>query len=262
MVQTGAYYPTPHHAAAAGAVVNFFQQQPGVHAVILTCSCARGKASPDSCLDMAVLIDPDRRDALSAAWDARHASEPLFRALEASGAYTNVEVDFFDGHFQPGYHGFTSGADGFELEIGNFLVYSHPLWTTGDALTHLKAQWLPYYDETLRAERLKTTLYYCHNNLDHIPLYLPRGLYFQSFQRLWQAFGEFLQALFISRRVYPIAYDKWIREQIEDILGLPDLYAQLPRLFEISNFESSEIGDKAARLKALIREYIEEPAHA
>lgn len=29
-----------------------------------------------------------------------------------------------------------------------------------------------------------------------------------------------MQALFIARRTYPIAYDKWIREQVVDILGL------------------------------------------
>ena len=38
----------------------------------------------------------------------------------------------------------------------------------------------------------------------------------------------------------PIAYDKWIQEQIVDILGLPELYNQLLRLFEIRNFESHE----------------------
>ena len=68
-------------------------------------------------------------------------------------------------------------------------------------------------------------------------------------------FQEFLQALFIARRTYPIAYDKWIREQVEEILGLPDLYKQLPKLFEFSHFESSEIADKAKDLGGLLEEY-------
>ena len=54
-------------------------------------------------------------------------------------------------------------------------------------------------------------------NLHHIPLYIKRGLYFQSFDRLYNAYQEFLQALFISRCTYPIAYNKWIREQVEEI---------------------------------------------
>jgi len=81
-----------------------------------------------------------------------------------------------------------------------------------------------------------------------------RGLYFQSFNRLYDAFREFLQALFISCRTYPIAYDKWIREQVEEILGLPDLYQRLPRLLEISHFESDEIAQKAEELRGLLED--------
>ena len=98
---------------------------------------------------------------------------------------------------------------------------------------------------------------FCINNLDHIPLFVERGLYFQSFNRLYDAFREFLQALFISRRTYPIAYDKWIREQIEEILGMPDLYFRLPALLEISHFESDEIAQKAQELRALVEEHLE-----
>jgi hypothetical protein len=97
---------------------------------------------------------------------------------------------------------------------------------------------------------------YCLNNLRHIPLYIERGLYFQSFDRLYHAFGEFLQAVFISRKVYPIAYDKWVKEEVAEILGLPDLYAQLPHLFEIHAFESRELLDKAQQLEALLDVYV------
>ena len=96
---------------------------------------------------------------------------------------------------------------------------------------------------------------YCLNNLHHIPLYIERGLYFQSFDRLYNAYQEFLQALFISRRTYPIAYNKWIREQIEEILGLPELYAQLSHLFEIKRFESAELADKALEVEQLLEKY-------
>ena len=61
--------------------------------------------------------------------------------------------------------------------------------------------------------------------------------------------------LFISRRIYPIAYNKWIWEQVEEILGMPELYAQLSHLFEIKQFESSEIADKAKEVEQLLEEY-------
>jgi hypothetical protein len=67
----------------------------------------------------------------------------------------------------------------------------------------------------------------------------------------------FLQALFIARRTYPIAYDKWTHEQIVETLGLPDLYAQLPRLFEIGHFESDELVSKARDLQRLLDSWVE-----
>ena len=73
--------------------------------------------------------------------------------------------------------------------------------------------------------------------------------------RFYDAFREFLQALFIARRTYPIAYDKWIQEQIVEILGLSKLYQQLLHLFEIHNFESHEILDKTNILRDLLDEY-------
>jgi hypothetical protein len=61
--------------------------------------------------------------------------------------------------------------------------------------------------------------------------------------------------LFIARRTYPIAYNKWIREQVEEILGLPELYAQLSHIFEIKQFESNEIAEKAKEVEELLEKY-------
>ena len=88
---------------------------------------------------------------------------------------------------------------------------------------------------------------------------MKRGLYFQSFDRLYNAYQEFLQALFIARRTYPIAYNKWIREQIVEILGLPELYEQLTHLFEIRQFESHEIAEKGKEVEELLEKYAPAP---
>ena len=52
-------YPTPEHQHAAETVVDFFATVPEIESVCLTCSCARGKASRDSCLDILVLGRPE-----------------------------------------------------------------------------------------------------------------------------------------------------------------------------------------------------------
>ena len=255
-------FPTTQHAQAAEDIAAFFAGQAGIDAILLMGSCARGKASPDSCLDILILSRPtflaENRAQLEQSWQSYYESSPICQTLLKTGAYTHVDLEFIDGVFQPGYHGWTSGADSFELEIGNTLAYTVPLWEGGTYYRELCARWLPYYNEDLRHERLAMVLKYLHNNLDHIPLYAPRGLYFQCFKRFYQAFEEFLQALFISRRTYPIAYDKWVYEGVAEILGLPELYACLPHLFEIGQFESQEIVSKASQLKSLVSEYIQE----
>ncbi len=254
-----ATYPSVEHRRAAESVVNFFSGQ-DVDAVLLTCSCARGKASRGSCLDISVLISPNKSKMFHVkhSWEQFHESQKVFQELGALGKYSHVDLDFTDGCFQPQDWGWTGGPDNFELEIGNIVAYSIPLLEKTDHFQKLRAQWLPYYSDGLRRERLAQARKYCLNNLDHIPMYIERDLYFQSFQRLYHASQEFLQALLISRRAYPIAYDKWIREQVEDMLGMPELYRQLVGLLEIKRFESREIAHKAAELECLFHEHVVE----
>jgi predicted nucleotidyltransferase len=255
-----AQYPTVEHERAAEAIKAFFSSLPDVEAVMLVGSCARGKASVDSCLDITVLVSPKafaaKRIMLEQQWSSFYETADVFKTLQKVGKYSHVDLTFIDGCFAPKPRDWTSGPDEFELEIGNALVYSVSLWEHSNYLSRLKNRWLPYYDEVLRKERLKTVRLYCINNLDHIPLYVNRSLCFQAFDRLHNAFQEFLQALFISRRIYPIAYDKWVQKQIEEILGMPELYKQLPRLFEVKNFESKEIAKKAEDLRCLFENYV------
>ena len=98
---------------------------------------------------------------------------------------------------------------------------------------------------------------YCLNNIEHIPLYVDRKLYFQSFNRLYNAFQEFLQALFIYHRKYPISYDKWIKEQIIEILKKTKLYPELVKILEINNLESKEMTQKSKDLQRLLEKEIE-----
>ncbi len=252
-------YPSAEHAKAAASTTQFFSAESGVAAVLLVGACARGKATRDSDLDIVVLhalnVLEAEQLALVARWEQFQQRDATLEALVTVGKYAMVDLEFSTGRFAPKPRGHTTGPDPFELEIGNTLVYSVPFVERDAYFQHLKQQWLPYYAESLRKERLAQVHHYFQNNLEHIPLFLERGLHFQAFDRLCHAFQEFLQALFIAKRRYPIAYDKWIREQVEEILGLPGLYEQLPMLFEIRRFESHEIGAKAKDLRRLMEEY-------
>ena len=257
-----AQYPTPQHEDAANSITAFFSREHEIESVLLVNSCARGKATRDSCLDLAVLVGPEwlgRHEVqLEAEWAAFEKTDRAIRALKLTGKFSDVHLGFFDGAFVPTEQDEAAGPDSFEIGIGNFLVYGFPLWERAGGSAHLeeiKRKWLPYYDDGLRQQRLAAVRWFCLNNLHHIPLYVERGLYFQSFDRLYNAYQEFLQALFIARRTYPIAYNKWIREQVVEILGLPELYEQLPRLFEIRDFESRELVEKGLEVERLLEEY-------
>ncbi len=254
-------YPTSEHQKAAQALASFLSNQEYVDAVLLTCSCARGKATADSCLDIAILlsesINEQQQAELAELWQSFYKTDTIFQALHKVGKYSEVHLDFTRGQYVAQEHNWTTGPDPFELEIGNYLVYSVPLWQRNEHLNELKQKWLPYYEDELRYQRLTMVCKYCLNNLDHIPLYVERALYFQCLQRLHHAFGEFLQALFIQKRTYPIAYDKWIKEQIVEILGMPELYKQLVSIFEISRLESKELAQKAEKLKVLLNRNLE-----
>lgn len=258
-MQLRAAYPTPEHQAAAEVITDFFVSNYKIDAVLLVNSCARGKATRDSCLDIIMLARPDESESqlqeLEAGWQQLEKSSEVIQDLYKMGKYSVVHPDFIHGVFTPGEQDETAGPDDFEVQVGNFLAYSVPLWQGSDYFDELKAQWLPYYSEELRQYRLERVRWFCLNNLQHIPLYIGRGLYFQSFDRLYNAYREFLQALFIARRTYPIAYDKWIHEQIVEILGLPELYEQLTHLFEIKHFESHEIADKAKEVEEWLDNY-------
>jgi hypothetical protein len=259
MIKVSPTYPTQEHQIAAEVISEYFVNNFHIDAVLLVNSCARGRASRDSCLDIVVLAKRDEgRSPLSeleAGWYELERSNEAIQNLYKAGKYSVVHPDFISGDFTPSEQDEAAGPDDFEIQIGNFLAYSFPLWQGSDYFTQLKGQWLPYYNEELRRQRLEKVRWFCLNNLDHIPLYIERGLYFQSFDRLYNAYQEFLQALFIARRTYPIAYNKWIHEQVVEILRLPKLYEQLTQLFEIKKFESTEILDKAREVEALLEEY-------
>jgi len=266
-------YPTPQHQQAAYQAVDFFSRTTGIDAVLLVNSCARGKATPDSCLDLVVLVSPSFRDPgysgsvlereenkgtdqLFRAWDDHPETQAARFALSTVGRFSEIHLDLIDGSIRPTPLSRDQGLDDFEVAIGNYFIYSQPLWLGSDRFSNLRAEWIPYYNEQLRVERLSTTREFCHYFLDHIEPYVERGLYFQAFDRLYYALQGFLQGLFISRRKYPVAYNKWIREQVEEILRMPELYSRLPRILEIKALESRELVDKAKQLRELTERYL------
>jgi hypothetical protein len=251
---TGTRLPS-QYTAAIEEIASYFDRRPGVDALLLTGSWARGKgdlalgADCDLTLLHNELFDLQEEMVAYEKWENQRSELWQFDHL---GPYSFIDLHPHDGRFVPGYHGFTSGPDDFELEIGNTLVYARPILYWTDRLQQLQKHWLPYYGEDLRAERLAMVTKFAQNNLNHIPPYSQRDLYFQCLKRLHHALEETLQALFIAASRYPIAYDKWIEEQVSEILGKPELYSIFVQVVTIPQLDAQTLQEKATLLYSVL----------
>ena len=249
-------FPTPIHKEAAEAIKEYFQDIKNVDTILVVNSCARGQAVAGSDLDLAILTAQGTTTAeigeMEIAWQLFAAKSPALSTYRALGPHAHLHLDLITGDYRPGPMEDGGMPDTFEIEIGNQVRYSAPLGHAGPFFFDLQRKWLPYYDAALQSDRLRMATQSCEYDLSCIRPYLERGLHFQAFDRLTVAFQKFLQALFISRRVYPIAYNKWIKMQVETWLGMPDLYSKLPSILSVCNIESFETAEKSAMLKILL----------
>jgi hypothetical protein len=249
-------FPTSLHQDTAELVKNYFLNIPSVDTVLVVNSCARGHAVPESDLDFAILVKPDTTkteiETIEVTWKTYYNTQPTFLKYKQSNQFAHLHLDIIDGNYTPTILEVGVASDFFEIEIGNQICYSAPMDNAGNHFKELQNKWLPYYNEELRIQRLTMTRNACEYDLDHIPFFIKRSLYFQAFDILCKAFQEYLQTLFIANKTYPIAYNKWIKEQVVNWLNKPDLYPKLSPILSISNIESNEINDKAKMLRELL----------
>jgi predicted nucleotidyltransferase len=259
LVMTEINFPTDLHKRATIVLTEFFLDQLNVDTILLVNSLATGNATPDSDIDVAVLV-PARTTAtetvrLERVWEEFSHSDPTLIQFRMSSRFAHIHLDIFDGDYKPPAWEDGSPIDAFELEIGNQIRYSMPLAAEGSRSKELKSKWLPYYGDELQSERLELARASCLSELDHVPVFVNRDLHFHAFDRLYVAFQKFLQTLFIKYKTYPIAYNKWIKHQVANILGLPPLYEVLPGIISVHSLTGPAIIQKAAALASIVDEY-------
>ena len=249
-------FPTSLHQNTAELVRDFFSAIPNVDTVLVVNSCARGQAVPESDLDFAVLVKPETTtieiENIEAAWLNYSVDQPIFLKYIKSNQFAHLHLDIINGKYIPAILETGAGSDFFEIEIGNHICYSAPMDDPGVYYKELQKKWLPYYNEELRLQRVTMIRNACDYDLTHIPFFIKRGLHFQAFDILIKAFQEYLQALFIVHKTYPIAYNKWIKYQVLNLLDRPDLYPNLSPILSVNNIESDEINDRVKMLRELL----------
>jgi predicted nucleotidyltransferase len=251
-------FPTILHQDTAELVRDYFLAMSNVDTVLVVNSCARGQAVPESDLDFAVLVKPETTptqiENIETAWLSYSVNQPTFLKYKNSSQFAHLHLDIIDGSYTPTILEIGVASDFFEIEIGNQICYSAPMDHAGSYFQELQNKWLPYYNEELRLQRLTMTREACEYDLNHIPFFIKRGLYFQAFDILYKAFQEYLQTLFIANKTYPIAYNKWIKDQVVTMLNKPDLYPKLSPILSVSNIEGNEINDKVKMLRELLND--------
>lgn len=245
-------FPTQHHAEVARKVAEYAHGIDGVDTVLVVNSCARGQAVVESDLDMAILMSrPIDASALEAEWQTHILSDATLKGFCDRSAFSAIHLDFFDGTFVAPIWDDGGGPDDFEIEIGNRVACAEPLNECGTAFSQLQETWLPYYTTQLSDSRLEMSIHACRYDLEFVPFYVGRGLFLQAFDRLYKAFREYLQALFIAHQTYPLAYNKWLEEQLRWI-GRPELFGPLLDILSVPKLRSADVNFKAAALREMV----------
>jgi predicted nucleotidyltransferase len=253
-------FPTQVHEKVAELFAGFCEKREAIDTVLVVNSCARGHAAAQSDLDMAALVNAGTSrleiGELERSWNRFASKSSLVAQLMEMGPFCKLHVDFFDGVFAPAVWDEGGGPDNFEIEIGNRIHHSYVLHNAGQYFMKLRREWLPYYSFELRSSRIDMVRQACTYDLVHIKHLHDRSLHFHAFDRLYKAFQEFLQGVFICRRTYPVAYNKWIHEQIVEWLELPDLYDELLQVLTIADLESEDVLVKAKMLQDLLERWV------
>jgi len=259
-------YPQKGYRKVMRELTEYFKAYPGVYAVVLTGSLARGKAVKGSCIDLFIFLEKRQFNSLTSKLASRSKAYSRLNGkicyyegeVEGGIMFGDVRVDigFSDGEFKPYYeNSFDITRDEFETTIGNLLVYPVVLYEKGTQYQRLKQKYLPFYDDYLRKARLAGTKEEFNYKIWKTRWLVERCEHFSALEALLEAQRIFLQHLFILKRRYPIDYVKWLEEQCSQILNMPNLHQELSSTINGIELTRKSIFEKSNLLEKLFLRY-------
>jgi hypothetical protein len=262
----GLSFPNQEYRLVLERVCEYFKRYPGTNAIVLTGSLARGKAVDGSCIDLAVFLDKKAFASLGSTADRRaKAYARLGGAIcyhsgnvEGGVSFGDIRVDliFTDGRLDPRQQdSYDVTRDEFETTVGNLFVYSVLMYGKGGAYQRLRERYLPFYGDRTREIRLQATATEFKHKTWKARWLAQRGEHAAALFSLLEAQSIFMQHLFIKERKYPIDYVKWLREQCEEILRMPDLYRELTSILEGIKLTRDGVTERVALMEALFDKY-------
>ena len=132
-------YPHESYRKVLTGLVGYYRRYPGVFAIVLTASLARGKAVDGSCIDLWVFLHKNQFDILPSTIQSRAKAysrlkgEVSYYSGQVEGGImfgdVRVDVGFTDGRFKAyTKNSFDITRDEFETTIGNLFVYAIVLY--------------------------------------------------------------------------------------------------------------------------------------
>src|SRR6188768_1338402 len=98
-------FPTIKHKDAADVVEQYFLKIANVDSILVMNSCARGLATPESDLDMAILVKPgttaDDMKAIGDAWQTYSSSNEAILKYRQSNQFAHLHLDIINGNYVP-----------------------------------------------------------------------------------------------------------------------------------------------------------------
>jgi hypothetical protein len=255
-------FPTPFHRDAATIVRDYFSKVHHTDTILLVNSLARGQGVPESDLDMVILVHHGTNVSVMSDmindWTTFSKNQSVIQNYLKLHPFAHLHIDIINGEFNPGVIEVAEPINYFEVEVGNRVCYAAPLGNAGPHFLGLTEKWLPYYNDELRWQRLSASIDACKYSLSYIVALVNRGLYFHAVEILFKALQQYLQSLFIAKSFYPISYNKWIKEQLVNMLDMPELYEKLPPILSITNIESDEPANKSHIIRHLLEKLEQE----
>src|SRR4051794_30478176 len=94
-------FPTIRHQHAATAAAQYFLDIANVDSILVVNSCARGLATPESDLDMAILVKPgttaDDMKVMEGKWQTYSRGNEAISKYRQSNQFAHLHLDIIDG---------------------------------------------------------------------------------------------------------------------------------------------------------------------
>ena len=253
-------YPTPEHRRIVEGLTALLSSHRQVWAVVVEGSLGWGGATAASDVDVVAFVEPGALASVrSEDWQARYRGlgAEVSPVVGLRFGRLRADVDLTDGQLAPS--GGLPRLDDYELAVGNLVAYAAVVYERDGRFGRWAAQYLPYFEEGWRRERMRLVWLDLGHNLRTVREMADRGLLLHGLERLLYAARYVVHYLFLQERKHALDWLKHLEWQAEHVLGLPALPGELGRVLALPELSAATLCRGAGELETLAARYLRPP---